>query len=626
MKAAGELGASAMPSRTEIDALLRDAPPSTYALLQRAADLHGDAPALTVIPSAAKYRERKTWSFRDLLQKVTQAANLFHAVGVRATDVVAYALPNLPRTHLALWGAEAAGIALAINPAQSGEQIADLLRAANARVLVTTTPNTPTDILTVVAPHLGRCPSLTHVFVVGAGPVPVLPGLSVMKFGRAMDLQRRDALVSGRMIEAGDESSWFCTGGTTGAPKIARRTHGNEVSDAVMTCASLGDHAGPGRNFFCGLPLFHVNAAMVTGLVPWLAGSHVVLGPAAGYRDKDLIANFWGIVEAHRVNVFSGVPTIFSSLLQTSTEGRDLRSLDFAVCGAAPMPVELFKRFERETGIRILEAYGLTESACIASLNPIDGERRVGSIGPALPGQDMKAVVLDESTGRYVRDAAVGEAGVVALSGPNIFAGYTSDVHSAGIWIDCGDGRRWFNTGDLGRQDADNYFWLVGRKKQLIIRGGHNIDPATIEEPLHRHPAVALAAAIGRPDPHAGEVPVAYVQLHPGATADEAELLAFAAASIGERAAVPRAVHIVTQIPVTAVGKIFKPALVLREVEDVVREEAIAAGVAVDAIDVRTDETRGLVARVRTRGMNKPLQLALGRYAFASDISEGKPL
>src|SRR4029078_11314856 len=116
------LGASAMPSRTEIDALLRDAPPSTYALLQRAADLHGDAPALTVIPSAAKYRERKTWSFRDLLQKVTQAANLFHAVGVRATDVVAYALPNLPRTHLALWGAEAAGIALAINPAQSGEQ------------------------------------------------------------------------------------------------------------------------------------------------------------------------------------------------------------------------------------------------------------------------------------------------------------------------------------------------------------------------------------------------------------------------------------------------------------------------------------------------------------------------
>ena len=623
MSASGDRGPSAMQFRAGADALLCDAPPSTYALLQRAADLHGDAPALTVIRDAANFRDGKTWSFRDLLQKVTQAANLFHAVGVRATDVVAYALPNLPRTHFALWGAEAAGIALAINPAQGGEQIADLLRAANARVLVTTTPTTPTDVLTVLAPHLDQCPSLTHVFVVGSGLVPVLPGLSVMKFGRAMDLQRRDALVSGRSIAAGEESSWFCTGGTTGAPKIARRTHGNEVSDAVMTCVTLGDHAGPGRNFFCGLPLFHVNAAMVTGLVPWLAGSHVVLGPATGYRDKDLIVNFWRIVEAHRINVFSGVPTIFGTLLQTSAEGHDLHSLDFAVCGAAPMPVELFKRFERETGIRILEAYGLTESACIASLNPIDGERRVGSIGRALPGQDMKAVILDESTGRYLRDAAVDEAGVVLLCGPNIFEGYTNDVHNAGIWVDCGDGRRWFNTGDLGRQDADDYFWLVGRKKQLIIRGGHNIDPATIEEPLHRHPAVALAAAIGRPDPHAGEVPVAYVQLRPGATVDEAELLAFAAASIGERAAVPKAVRIVPQIPVTAVGKIFKPALVLREVEDVVREEAVAAGVAVDAIDVRADATRGLVARVRTRGMTEPLQLALGRYVFATDISEG---
>jgi fatty-acyl-CoA synthase len=442
-----------------------------------------------------------------------------------------------------------------------------------------------------------------------------------MEFGAAMNLQRSEALASGRRIEAREPSSWFCTGGTTGAPKIAMRTHGNEVADAAMIAESLGEHAGPARNFFCGLPLFHVNAAMITGLVPWLAGSHVVFGPAHGYRDKALIRNFWRVVEARRINVFSGVPTIFGTLLEQSTDGCDLSSLDFAVCGAAPMPVELFKRFERTTGIRILEAYGLTESACVASLNPIDGERRIGSIGPALPGQRMKSVVLDEA-GRYVRDAGIDEVGVIALAGPNIFQGYRSDEHNAGAFIDCGDTDRWFNTGDLGRRDAEGYFWLTGRKKQLIIRGGHNIDPATIEEPLHRHPDVLLAAAVGRPDAHAGEVPVAYVQLRPDARVAEDELLAFAAQAIGERAAVPKAVRIVAQIPVTAVGKIFKPALVAREVEDVVRTEARAAGVDLAALEVRNDARRGLVAQVTTRGQSPALTRALGRYAFGAEMSE----
>jgi len=457
--------------------------------------------------------------------------------------------------------------------------------------------------------------------VVGDGALPVLPGIVVAKFGKAMKRRPDAALASGRVIGPDDASSWFCTGGTTGAPKIAMRTHGNEVADAAMIVQALAGHAGPARNFFCGLPLFHVNAAMITGLVPWLAGSRVVFGPAQGYRDKAVIANFWSIVETHRINVFSGVPTIYGTLLQTPTRGHDLSSLDFAVCGAAPMPVELFKRFEKETGIRILEAYGLTESACVASLNPIDGERRIGSIGPALPGQQMKSVILDEQ-GCYVREARCDETGTIALAGANIFTGYRSEEHNATAWIDCGDGVRWFNTGDLGRRDADGYFWLTGRKKQLIIRGGHNIDPATIEEPLHRHPDVALAAAVGRPDAHAGEVPVAYVQLRDGGAVTESELLAFAASVIGERAAVPKAIRIVPQIPVTAVGKIFKPALVLREIEDVVRGEAATAGIALGEVVVRSDSRRGLVAEVALRQDAPALAAALGRYAFATEFSE----
>ena len=163
--------------------------------------------------------------------------------------------------------------------------------------------------------------------------------------------------------------------------------------------------------------------------------------------------------------------------------------------------------------MRIVEGYGLTEGACVSSGNPAGAEPRIGSIGIRYPYQDMRALILDGD--KYVRDAETNEIGVIAIRGPNVFAGYLDPAHNLGIWIDR-DGETWLNTGDLGRQDADGYFWLTGRKKELIIRGGHNIDPKLIEEPLHRHPAVALAAAIGRPDPHAGEAPVAYVQLKEG--------------------------------------------------------------------------------------------------------------
>ena len=330
-------------------ARLGDIPASTYALFERAAQTFGDAPALSYIADAADFRHVHTWSFRTLLAKITQAANLFHAVGIGPGDVVAYALPNLPKTHFALWGAEAAGVALAINPTLAGEQVADLLRAAEARVLVTMSPSASSDFLEALLPHLDLCPSLTHVFTVGAGEAADRAWTLGDEVRQGDGLQRSDALVSGREIAPGD-SSWFCTGGTTGAPKIAGRTHGNEVSDAAMMQEALARARRARPQFFCGLPLFHVNAAMITGLVPWLAGSQVVLGPAGGYRDKNVMVNFWEIVEAHRINVFSGVPTIFGALLQSSTAGTDLRSLDFAICGAAPMPIELFERFEHGHG------------------------------------------------------------------------------------------------------------------------------------------------------------------------------------------------------------------------------------------------------------------------------------
>jgi fatty-acyl-CoA synthase len=348
----------------------------------------------------------------------------------------------------------------------------------------------------------------------------------------------------------------------------------------------------------CGLPLFHVNATTVTGIAPFAVGGHVVLLSPAGYREPSIIRNFYAIVERFRATTFSAVPTALSTLLDIPVGKADISSLQYAICGAAPLSVELFRRFEAHTGMKILEGYGLTEGACASSINPKDGERKVGSIGIRMPYQGMRTVILD-GDGRYVRDAGIGEIGVVAITGPNVFKGYVENVHNQGIWIE----DTWFNTGDLGKMDADGYFWLTGRKKELIIRGGHNIDPAAIEEPLYTFPGVRMAASVGRPDPHAGEVPVAYVELAEGSHLTPGDILDYARNHIGERAAVPKEIIIVDKIPLTSVGKIFKPALRWDAIRRVFAEELAAMNDLVQAIEITVgeDKTCGTRAIISVR-------------------------
>ncbi len=413
----------------------------------------------------------------------------------------------------------------------------------------------------------------------------------------------------------------FCTGGTTGAPKIAVRLHGNEVANACSVGQCFGDEIGPGVTMFCGLPLFHVNGVLVTGLVPFSKGAHVVLGAPAGYRGDGVVARFWEMVEHYKINFFAAVPTLYASLMQVPVGGRDISSLKYGFCGAAPMPAEVFRSFQNATGVKILEGYGLTEAVCVSSINPPQGEKRVGSIGLRLPGQQMKAVLLDEK-GDYQRDCAVDEVGLLVVSGPNVFIGYSSPEHDKGLWLDCGDGRRWLNTGDLGRQDADGYFWMTGRKKELIIRGGHNIDPTSIEEPLHQHPDVQAVAAVGRPDAYAGELPVAYVQLKPGSATTEAELIEFARSRIGERSALPKHIRIVPQLPLTAVGKIFKPALKYAEIKDSISAALTNAGVEEHEVSVGNVPTRGVVINltVTRAGDEAAARHVLGTFSYPFSI------
>jgi len=608
----------------------RQLPPSTYAALQRCALANGSAPALSFILDAKAYQRTHDWTYAELFADITRAANAFHQLGIGPRDVVAFLLPNLPETHFTIWGGEAAGIVLAINPLLEAAQIAELLRAAEAKVVVTLAPTPGADLWQKLSSQLHALPAIEQVVWVGmqsyVGVVPggVLrwmalrerhrhPGVRIHDLRTLMRKQPGDHLVSGRQIRADEPSSYFCTGGTTGLPKIAVRTHGSEVFNAWAMAANMQPRAS-GQVIFCGLPLFHVNGQLVTGLMPWTHGDRVVIGTPQGYRGEGVIGNFWALVEHFRVNFFSGVPTVYSALLQQPVEGRDLSSLQYALCGAAPMPVELFREFEALVGVRILEGYGLTEAACVSSVNPAEGERRVGSIGLRLPYQRMRAVILDEE-GQYQRDAEVDEVGVIVIQGPNVFAGYLEAVHNKGVWLAIG-GQTWLNTGDLGRQDAQGYFWLTGRKKELIIRGGHNIDPKQIEEALQAHPAVALSAAVGCPDAHAGEVPVAYVQLNPGMHCTRQELLAFAARTISERAALPKRIEILEALPVTPVGKIFKPALQQREITWVIQQESELAGISGVSIDMQQDSRRGLVAHIRAGDFRPRLEERLGKFTF----------
>lgn len=567
-------------------------PDSTYDMIRQGAAINPQAPALHFFLQAKNYQTPVSYNYAELLSALHQTANLFTSLGIGKDDVVSLLLPNLPETILSFWGGEAAGIINPINPLLEPEQIAEIMNAANSKVLITLAPFPKTDlwekaeavraqvpslqtVLTVdMSRYLSGIPKLIVKFMTRKARKNIQPGnQQVLDFNAKIAKQPGDKLISDRQIQPDDIASYFHTGGTTGTPKIAPHTHRNEVFDAWTAMHNLTmDNS---KTVFCGLPWFHVNAVIVTGLAPLSKGATVVLGTPQGYRGEGLMPNFWNIVSHFKVNFFSGVPTVYSTLLDVPIGDNDVSSLEFALCGAAPMPAEVIREFEQRTDIRILEGYGSTEGTCASSVNPPMGDRRPGSIGLRFPYQAMKTVLLDDN-GDYLRDCAVDEIGVVVIRGPNVFPGYQQAHHNNNIWIDDGDGQPWFNTGDMGRQDADGYFWLTGRRKELIIRGGHNIDPAIIEGPLHQHPAVAVAAAVGRPDARVGELPVVYVQLKPGAHADEAELLAFAAEHITERAAIPKAIHIVAEVPLTAVGKIFKPALVWKEIEHVFTQEVQA--------------------------------------------------
>jgi fatty-acyl-CoA synthase len=487
-------------------------------------------------------------------------------LGVERGDAVAVISVNCAELLPLLLAAEATGIYAPINPALAAEHAAELVRLAGARVIVASGPELDPVVwehARAVARETGARALLALGPTAPEGEPPALEPLgptAVAYLAERMDGADASAL-PGPPPATSDVASYLHTGGTTGTPKLAARTHANEVANAWMIVST--DLMAPGSTVFAALPLFHTNALLVTVLGPLLKGQHVVWAGPLGYRDLPLYGSFWKLVERHGIMSMSGVPTVYAAVAQVPVDA-DISSLQLPIVGAAPLPPAVSEAFQARTGVRLCEGYGLTEGTCASARSWPDAPR-AGTLGQRLPYQEVRAVAIDEATGDWTFLEA-GELGTIVLRGPNIFAGYLvrgesgTELHADGKLRD-----GWLDTGDLGAVDDEGFIRLAGRAKDLIIRGGHNIDPATIEDALLEHPAVAAAGAVGRPDVHAGEVPIAFVALTPGVTVEAAELEAWAADHVPERAAAPRHVEIIQEIPLTAVGKPYKPELRRRE-------------------------------------------------------------
>ncbi len=573
----------------------RIAAASTFDAIKLGAAHNADASAIQFLPNASPEDTPTVISYGQLVARVTQAANMFHALGVGASDVVSFLLPLLPQSFFTLFGAEAAGIANPVNPLLETHQIAEILEAAGTKVLIALGPTEGSDIWNKVVEVRGRLKQLKAIVQInGSGDA----ANSIYSFDALISQQPADCLVSGRQIAAGDVAAYFHTGGTTGTPKLVRQTHANQVYQAWACNLML--KSSPGRNLLYGMPLYHVGGALTQTLATFSSGCCLVVLSPAGWRNPAVLKNVWALVERYRPEIFSSVPTVLAASLAVPIGHADISCLRYVGGGGSAIPVAVGKALQDKLNVPVVEVYGMTETASVHTLAYLDRSIRLGSVGHAVPYSRVRVVIVD-ADGRYQRDCASNEIGVVAMAGPGVFSGYLNDAHNKGAFVEPG----WVNSGDLGRLDEDGYLWITGRAKDTVIRGGHNIDPAPIEEVFFQHPAVGLAAVVGQPDAYAGELPLAYVQLKDGANVAPGELEAWVRERTPERAAVPVEIVLIDPMPVTGVGKVFKPQLRWNAAQRVFTQTLaplIEQGIRYE-VSVGPHDTHGSLATVTIQGV-----------------------
>ena len=510
-------------------------------------------------------------SFAEYRDQVFRAANLFRKYGDGARPVVAVIMPFLPQAFVAMWAGGIAGRYVPINPFLDVEHVAAILDAAGANILVTVPPEQGGGVWERLDALLERAPGVRQVWLAGAGPG------DPRGFESALARESSELAFTPESDPAA-ECAYLHTGGTTGRPKLVRHTHQGQLLQGWLCGMAMG--AEEDVVFGHAMPNFHVGGAIASGTRGIVYGQTIITLTADGFRNPAVLGRFWDIVREQGMTAIVTAPTTAAAL--ASAEGAGPATLTRYTTGGGPLPVEVARAFDRRFGIQLKEVWGGTEFHGILSFH-YDGDvaPRLGSCGRVVPFHRVMSAILDGN--RFVREAGTEERGVLIATGPTLIPGYVDPAGDASFFVEDGpDGLVWATTGDIGMVDEDHYVWIFGREKDVIIRGGHNIDSASIDEVLAQHPAVLHAAAVGRPCPSKGELPIAYVELKPGAKASAEELAAHARANIQERAAVPVDIIALDALPMTAVGKVSKPHLRIMAIEAVGRAECPERAVAVE--------------------------------------------
>lgn len=524
---------------------------SLYDVFTATAALCGDRLALTFLDDQPLRPPVATFTHRQLLTAITRIANLFASLGANHGTSVGILARTYPQIPLSIFAASTVSAASCLNYLLAADVLSELLSAAKSTILVCPGPDLDEQLWKKVCQVAALTPSLTHILVLGEA-VSLPSDSRFQSFNTALSSINADTLSVAPPARS-DVAAIFHTGGTTGRPKLVPQTHGNWIHAAWSLAQELDlSESDIAVN---GFPWFHVGGTTTVGMSVLAAGGHDIILSPSGFRNPSIIEQFWTIIDNFKVTYIAAVPTVISTLANTPIRHHDISKVRFALTGGSPIPEANAISFERSTGIKLIEQYGMTESVAAISCTPTNGAVVRGSVGIRSPFSD---ILIATSGSNDVRKAcAVNEVGEVLVRGPQIVSGYTDPIVTRTTFTDDG----YVISGDLGSIDAHGYLYIRGRSKDLIIRSGHNIDPLAIEEISNKYNGVKYSAAIGMPDEYAGELPVVFLELIPGFTINPEIFLKYMTDSIFEPPARPKQVFVLDQLPVTGVGKIFKPAL-----------------------------------------------------------------
>ncbi|MBM4394622.1 MAG: long-chain fatty acid--CoA ligase [Deltaproteobacteria bacterium] len=501
-------------------------------------------------------------TYGQLKDQSDRLATALVRLGLKAGDRVAIQLPNLPQTVVAWLGVlRAGGIAVMTNPMYVQREVEHQFEDANVRIVIAL------DALWMktIRPVRGNL-HLDHVILTGikhALPFPknLLFPIVGKKSGMVVDVPAEPGVIWLNDLLAGTPAApppmpadmdaianLQYTGGTTGLSKGAMLTHRNLSYNAQQALAWFPGAAHGGEVMLSALPFFHSFGLTVCMSFSLLLGAAQVLVP----NPRD-IKKLVGYIEKYRPTMFPAVPTLYNAVNNyPGIDKVDISSIKGCISGSAPLPMEVLERFEKLTGGRITEGFGLTETSPITHANPLFGLRKPGSIG--VPVSDTDARIVDLEEGRKVM--GVGEEGELVLAGPQIMKGYWNKPDETADMIRDG----WLYTGDIAKMDDEGYFYIVGRKKDMIIAGGYNIYPREIDDLLFEHPKVLEAAAVGIPDPHRGETVKAYIVLKPGEQATIEEFAEYCKSRLAAYK-VPKSYEFRAELPKSTVGKVLRRVL-----------------------------------------------------------------